>query len=77
MDVIYKNAFFTLAAHGIAANHCSILPSPAEYEVTTRLPIVEGIIRVRKIPVDDFPPPAGVVLDSIGESLANMISRRG
>ena len=77
MGTIYENAFFTLAAHGIVADRSSILPSRAEYEVPIRLPAVEATIRVRKIPVLDFLSPAGVVLGSIGENPADMVSGRG
>ena len=75
MDDIYENAFFTLAAHGGPTS--SIYPTPAEHELSTHLPITEGVIRVRSVPVHDFPSPEGVVLGGIGENSPSWISGRG
>ena len=77
MDSIYENAFFTIAAHGHAGGLGSILPSPEEYEIPTRLPFLDNTIRVRKIPVHSFLSPVGVVMNSIGEKPPDEISGRG
>ena len=77
MDSIYENAFFTIAAHGHASGFGSILPSPKEYDIPTRLPYLENTIRVRRVPIHSFLSPVGTVLGGIGENVPDEISSRG
>ena len=77
MDSIYENAFFSIAAHGHAGGLGSIIPSPKEYEIPTRLPYLEKKIRVRRIPVHSFLSPVGPVIEGIGEKAPDEISGRG
>lgn len=73
MDMIYENAFFTLAAHG----YSTILPDPRECELALSGSVVQAKIRVRKIPIHTFLSPQGVVLGGLGEKASNEISGRG